>query len=187
MRANNRTAITSALSPPHRFVNVSSCPERTLAADVNRHERARSRVSRPPLLSVMLAIALGIGAVVVLWAIYKVIVYALPCLLGLGAGGMAFSTGAGWIGAIIAGSAAAVASFVFVRYLLTRLRSKALRWSVGLLLILPTAALAYSIGLGALAANVPTEIWRQALAIAFAAAMSAIAFVRLTNLDTTEE
>lgn len=135
----------------------------------------------------MLAIALGIGAVLALWAMYKVIVYALPCLLGLGAGWMAFSTGAGWMGATIAGSAAAVASFVFLRYLLTRLRSRALRWSVGLLLILPTAALAYGIGLDALATNVPTEIWRQALAIAFAAAMSAIAFARLTNLDTTEE
>lgn len=135
----------------------------------------------------MLAIALGMGAVLALWAIYRVIVYALPCLLGLGAGWMVLSTGAGWMGATIIGSVAAVASFAFLRYLLTRLRSRALRWSVGLLLILPTAALAYSIGVDALAANVPTEIWRQALAIAFAAAMSAIAFARLTNLETIEE
>jgi hypothetical protein len=135
----------------------------------------------------MLAIALGVGAVLALWAMYKVIVYALPCLLGLGAGWMALSTGTGWVGATIAGSAAAVASFAFARYLLTRLHSRALRWSVGFLLALPSAALAYSIGLVALAANVPTEIWRQALAIAFAAAMSAIAFIRLTDLEVAEE
>lgn len=135
----------------------------------------------------MIPIALGIGAVLALWAVYKVIVYALPCLLGLCAGWIALSAGAGWMGATIAGSAAAVASFVFTRYLLTRLRSRTLRWSVGLLLILPTAALAYSIGLDALATNVPTEMWRQALAISFAAAMSAIAFTRLTELEAVEE
>lgn len=135
----------------------------------------------------MLAIALGIGAVLALWAIYKVIVYALPCLLGLGAGWLAFSTGAGWIGATIAGSVAAGARFVFLRYLLTRLRPRASRWSAGLLLVLPTAALAYSIGLDALAANVRTEMWRQALAISFAAAMSAIAFTRLTELEAAED
>jgi len=135
----------------------------------------------------MLAIALGVGAVLALWAMYKVIVYALPFLLGLGASWMALGTGAGWIGATIAGSMAAVASFVFLRYALTRLRSRALRWSVGLLLILPTAALAYSIGSDAVAANVPTGVWRQALAIVFAAAMSAIAFTRLTELEAAEE
>lgn len=135
----------------------------------------------------MLAIALGIGTVLALWAMYKVIVYALPCLLGLGAGWMAFSTGAGWIGSTIAGSVAAGASLVFLRYLLTHLRPRALRWSAGLLLVLPTAALAYSIGLDALAANVPTEMWRQALAIGFAAGMSAIAFTRLAELEAAED
>jgi hypothetical protein len=135
----------------------------------------------------MLPIALGIGAALTLWAIYKVIVYALPCFLGIGAGWIALRTGADWMGAIIAGSAASVASFVFMRYLLTRLRSTALRWSVGLVFILPTASLAYNIGLDALGTDAPTETWRQALAIGFAASMSAIAFVRLTELEAAEE
>lgn len=130
----------------------------------------------------MLAIALGVGAVLALWAMYKVIVYALPCLLGLGVASLAFSAGAGWLEAGIAGSVSVAASFVLLRYLLTRLRSRALRWSMGLLLTLPTAALAYWIGIDVLATSVPAEIWTQGPAIAFAAAMSAIAFVRLTDL-----
>lgn len=135
----------------------------------------------------MLAIAFGIGAVLALWAMYKVIVYALPCLLGLGAASLAFSAGTGWVGATIAGSVAAVGSFVLLRHLLTRLRSRALRWSIGLVLVLPTAVLAYNIGSDALAASVPTEIWRHGLAIVFAVAMSAIGFARVTELEATEE
>jgi len=109
----------------------------------------------------MLAIALGIGAVLTLWAMYKVIVYALPSLLGLGAASLALNTGAGWIGSVVAGATAAVASFVLLRYLLTHLRSRTLRWSIGLVLIIPTATLAYGVGLDALAASVPAETWRQ--------------------------
>ncbi|MGD9968232.1 MAG: hypothetical protein AB7T59_17060 [Hyphomonadaceae bacterium] len=135
----------------------------------------------------MLAIVLGIGAVLALWAMYKVIVYALPSLLGLGAASLALNAGAGWVGAVVAGAMAAAVSFVLLRHLLTRLHSRTLRWSIGLVLILPTAALAYSVGVDAMAVSAPTEIWRQGLAIAFAAAMSAIAFARLTALEATEE
>lgn len=134
-----------------------------------------------------MAFALGVGAVLVLWAMYNVIIYALPCLLGLGAASVAFSAGTGFIGAVIVGTASAVASYFLLRYLLSRLRSRALRWSMGLLFVLPTAALAYSIGLQAMATHVPTEIWRQGLALAFAAAMSAIAFAKGTELEATEE
>jgi hypothetical protein len=49
----------------------------------------------------MLAITLILIAILAAWAMYKVIVYALPSLLGFGAGSVAMSAGAGWVGAVV--------------------------------------------------------------------------------------
>jgi hypothetical protein len=131
----------------------------------------------------MLAITLALIAILAVWAAYKVIVYALPCLLGFGAGSVAISAGAGWVAAALTGLAAAVASFFVLRFLLSNAHSLALRRTVAIMLVLPTAVLAYNVGIDALASSVTTELWRQALAITFALVMSAIAFVRMTESD----
>jgi hypothetical protein len=135
----------------------------------------------------MLFFALGVGAILAVWAMYKVIVYALPCLLGLGVASVAISTGAGWFGATLTGLAAAVSSFFLLRFLLANVPSRALRWAIAVVLALPTAVLTYNVGIDALASSVPTEMWRQGLSMAFALVVSAIAFVRLTELEATEQ
>jgi hypothetical protein len=133
----------------------------------------------------MLPVAFGIGAVLAVWALYKLIVYALPCLLGFGVAYLAANTGAGWFGVALAGLAAAVSSFFLLRFLLAHVPYGILRWALAAMFALPTAVLAYSIGIDVLASSVPSELWRQALSTAFAFVTSAIAFRRLTAFEAT--
>ena len=135
----------------------------------------------------MLFFALGVGAILAVWAMYKVIVYALPCLLGLGVASVAISTGAGWFGAALTGLAAAVSSFFLLRFLLAKVRSKTLRLVIAIVFALPTAILAYNIGIDALASSVPAELWRHALSMVFAFVAGAIAFVRLTEFEAADQ
>lgn len=134
----------------------------------------------------MLPIVLALGAILAVWAMYKVIVYALPCLLGLGVASLAINTGAGLVGAILMGLATAVLSFSLARFVLAHVRSRTLRWALAAVFALPSAALAHNVGMGALVLSVPTELWRQGLAIIFALIISVIAFVRMTEFETLD-
>jgi hypothetical protein len=131
----------------------------------------------------MLPIAFGIGAVLAVWALYKLVVHALPCLLGFGVAYVAIHTGAGWFGAALAGLAAAVSSFFLLRFLLAQVPYGILRWALAAMFALPTAVLAYNVGIDALASSVPSELWRQALSTAFALVAGAITFRRLTDFE----
>ncbi len=132
----------------------------------------------------MLAIALAFAAIIAVWVMYKAIVYALPFLVGLGIASVAIDSGAGWSGAILTGLGTAVSCFFLLRILLAKVRSRAVRWAMAVVLALPSSVLAYEVGLDALASNVPNEVWRHALSIVFALVISAIAFTRLTQSET---
>jgi hypothetical protein len=135
----------------------------------------------------MLFVALGVGAILAVWAMCKVIVYALPCLLGLGVASVAISAGAGWFDAALTGLAAAVSSFFLLRLILAKVRSKTLRSVIAVVFALPTVILAYNIGIDALASSVPTELWRQGLSMVFAFVAGATAFVRLTEFEAADQ
>ena len=134
----------------------------------------------------MLPIALALVAVLAVWAMYKVIVYALPCLLGLGGASLAMSSGVGWVSAALVGLVVAASMFFVLRFLIAKVRSKSTRWAIASALAVPSAVLAYNVGIDALASSVPTELWRQALSIVFALVASAIAFARLTELEARD-
>lgn len=129
----------------------------------------------------MMLLAIALFAVLALWAMYKVIVYALPCLMGYGAALVAFGTNAGWLGATIAGLTAAVSSFVVVRFLIAQVRTTRLRWTIAAVLAFPSALLAYNLALDVLASEIPSNAWRHALSMGFAIASGWMAIVRLTN------
>jgi hypothetical protein len=135
----------------------------------------------------MLPIALALGAILAVWAMYKVIVYALPCFLGLGVASVAISTGAGWFGTALTGISAAVSTFFLLRFLLAKVPSGILRWAIGAVLALPTAVLAYNVGIDALASSVQSELWRHTLSMVFAVVAGAIAFARLTEVEVAEQ
>jgi len=135
----------------------------------------------------MLGITLALGAIIAVWAMYKAIVYAVPCLIGWGLARVAIDTGAGWFGAVLLGLATAVGSYFLLRFLLAQVRSRPLRWAIGALLALPTAIVGYSVGIDALASNVPAQFWRQTLAAVFALTLGAISFVRMTEFDPRDE
>ena len=129
----------------------------------------------------MVLFAIALFAVLALWTMYKVIVYALPCLIGYSAALMAFGANAGWLGATIAGLAAAVLSFFLVRFLIAQIQSTRLRWTIAALLAFPSALLAYNLALDVLASEIPSDAWRHTLSTGFAIASGCMAFVRLTD------
>jgi hypothetical protein len=134
--------------------------------------RALATVGYDPAMVLLTLVLLAI----VLWTIYKVVVYALPCLIGYGVGSVAFSTNAGWVGASLVGLAAAVSSFMLLRFLVAQVQSRPLRWALATLLTIPSIILAYSITVDALASGVPSETWRRLLAAIFGLAAGWIAF-----------
>jgi len=130
----------------------------------------------------MVLLAFGLFAIFALWAIYKMVVYALPCLIGYGVAFVAFISNAGWLGACLIGLMTAVSSFMLLRFFLAQVQSTPGRWTIAALLTLPSAILAYRIAIDVLASDVPSEAWRQVLAIIFGLAAGWIAFARLTDI-----
>ncbi|MEZ5973137.1 MAG: hypothetical protein R3C31_15100 [Hyphomonadaceae bacterium] len=128
-------------------------------------------------------IALLILGVIAIWAIYKAVVYALPCLLGLGAASVALDTGGGSVGAIFLALAIAILSHFLLRLLLENVSSARLRWVLAAVFALPSAVLAYNIGIDALSPHAPADFWRQTLSILFALLASTIAFRRMTDFQ----
>lgn len=129
----------------------------------------------------MMLFAISLLAVLALWVMYRVIVYALPCLIGYGAALVAFGSDAGWLGAAIAGLAAALSSFVLIRFLIAQVPHTRLRWMIAALLAFPSALLAYNIGLDVLASQIPSDAWRHVYSAGFAIASGWMAFIRLTD------
>lgn len=134
----------------------------------------------------MLPIALALVAVLTVWAMYKAIVYALPCLVGLGGASLALSSGAGWGSAALVGLGVAASTFYILRFLIANVRSRTARWAVAAALAIPSAVLAYNVAIDALTSSAPTELWRQALSIGFALVASATAFARLTEPEARD-
>ncbi len=135
----------------------------------------------------MLVILFALGAIIAFWLMYKAIVYASPCLLGLGVAYAAINTGAGWVGAALAGLVAAVSSFFVLRFLLGKVPSTSLRWTIGALLALPTALIGYHVAADALSGIVPALFWQRALATIFALTLGAISIDRMIEFEAPGE
>lgn len=134
----------------------------------------------------MVGLFLILFALVALWAMYKVIVYALPCLIGYGAALLAFNSNAGYLGASIVGLATAVSSFFLIRFVVTRIPSRLARWTIAAAFAIPSAYLAYNISAEMLATDVPSYAWRLTISVAFGLAAAWIAFSRLTDFETLD-
>jgi len=129
-----------------------------------------------PLVLIILAAAL------VVWMLHTVTVYALPIVTGWSAATLAFNSGAGLEGAAIVGVAAAIGTFVSLRFILAQMPGGPARSVIAFILILPSLILGYNIGLAVLADVVSSDTWRQAISICYAVFGGWLAFVRLTEI-----
>lgn len=134
----------------------------------------------------IVAIVLGvllIGLMGVL--VHRLAIYALPALLALAVAHIAQSTGAGWIGAGIAGFMAGTLSFGALAILFATAPTPLRRAVVAFIFIGPAAAAGYLLLYGLTDGIVPSVIWRQVLCLAGGAFVGISAFARLGAAAST--
>lgn len=136
---------------------------------------------------VVLPLALiALVAILFVWLLNTATVYALPVVAGWGAAKLAFNTGATPEGAMIVGFAAAIGTFASLRFILAQVPDSPARSIAAFVLILPSLVLGYNIGLDVLEGAAPSDMWRQAISIVYALFGGWLAFVRLTEAETTD-
>lgn len=114
------------------------------------------------ILGVVLAIA-GIGFLC--WLLFTLAVYALPFFAGLTAGLAAYHSGAGVVGAMIVAVFAGGATFAVAQVAFARARRPLVRAAIGLLYTAPAAIAGYEVTLGLARIAIPSEGWRQSIAL----------------------
>lgn len=132
------------------------------------------------LMIFVVALALLLIAMMVILA-YRLATYALPAMLGLTVARLADATGAGWVGAGIAGFVVGALSFCFFAVLFATARTPTVRAVVVLIFVTPAVAAGYVLTYGLTEGAIPSAIWRQTLCIAVSALIGVSAFARLAS------
>lgn len=112
---------------------------------------------------------------------HRLAIYVLPALLALGVAHIAQGTGAGWMGAGIAGLMAGSLSFGALAVLFATARTPILRAVVALIFVGPAAAAGYFLVSGMTDGVVTSALWRHALCLAGGAFVGRSAFARLAT------
>ncbi len=129
----------------------------------------------------MSALALPLLVLMLVWLVYTVTTYALPCLIGLVAARVAFETGAGWIGALFVFGLTALVTFGVMRWLFTIVKHSAVRVLLAIAFVAPAVVVSYFILNQASEGHIPSELWRQTLCVVGAGLTGLMAFVRLAE------
>lgn len=132
----------------------------------------------------MSALALPLLALVLVWLVYTVTTYALPCLAGLAAARFAFETGSGWFGACIVFGLTAITVFGLMRWLFAVVRHRAAQILLAIAFVTPAILTSYFILESLSAGRLPSESWRQALCTLGAAMCGLAAFGRLSRTES---
>ena len=149
------------------------------------HSRSRRNDHLPPkegelnLNMIIIGLVLGaFGIGFLCWALFALAVYALPCFAGVSAGLAAFHSGAGVIGAIVAG----VLTLGVGQAAFAISRSPFLRAAIALLFAAPAAIAGYHATPGLAQIGVPAAGWREAFAIIGAILVGGTAWGRMALL-----
>ena len=129
------------------------------------------------IIGVLLNIA-GLG--IFCWALFALATHALPFFLGMIVGIYSIQAGAGPFGAIVVGFVTAVFTFVLGRYAFSVARSPIVRLVIGLLFAVPAAHAGYSVTLALAHLGIPSEWWRESLAMFGAIAVGSVAWARVS-------
>lgn len=131
----------------------------------------------------VIGIMLGAGAVVVLWALYKAVIYATPLAAGVVVTMQSYSLGVGWLAAAVLGLVCAFGAFPLLRLLASQTTTTALRYAVAAAFAVPATWLAYGIAIDVVGEHLPAPLWTQSIAIGFATLAGVISCKRLLEYD----
>ena len=119
------------------------------------------------------------------WLLFTLAVFALPLFAGVTAGGWAYQTGAGWLGAILIGTVAAGLALGAGQLLLGLVRPLWARLLIALAFVAPAAIAGYHATHGIVKHTMPSEAWQIAFSIVGALAVGATAFMRVAGMAAT--
>jgi hypothetical protein len=121
-----------------------------------------------------------VGLGVLCWGLFTLAVHALPFFVGLTAGIYSFQVGMGPFGAVVIGFIVAGFTFVLGRHAFSVARSPVLRLLIGLLFAVPAARAGYDVTLALSHIGIPSEWWRESLAMLGAMAIGGTAWARVS-------
>ncbi|WP_431016680.1 hypothetical protein [Bradyrhizobium pachyrhizi] len=124
--------------------------------------------------------AFGIG--LFCWAMFALAVYALPFLVALSFGMIAFHGGAGVIVALLLGIAAGALTFAAGETAFAVTRSVALRVVIATIFAVPAAIAGYNVVFALSQIGVPSQAWREAFACLGGFCVGGTTWTRLTVL-----
>lgn len=135
---------------------------------------------------IFLGIILSIAAIgFFCWLLFTLAVFALPLFAGVTAGGWAYHTGAGWLGAILIGTVAAGLTLGTGQILLGLVRPLWARLLIALAFVAPAAIAGYHATHGIVKHTMPSETWQLVFSVFGAVAVGITAFARVASMAAT--
>lgn len=132
----------------------------------------------------MSALALPLLALMLVWLVYTLTAYALPCLAGLVAATYAFETGSGWFGACVVFGVTAPVVFRLMRWFFVVIEHPAARIVLSIAFVTPAILASHFLLERLSAGHVPSETWRQVLCALGASVAGLAAFGKLAAPGT---
>ena len=104
------------------------------------------------------------GICLLIALIFNIAIYALPLFAGVTAGRFAYDTGAGWLGAILIGLVAAIATLGVGQLILAVTKAHLLRLAIAVALAAPAAFAGYHVVLGLSRIGGAYGVWQPVFA-----------------------
>jgi hypothetical protein len=146
-----------------------------------RRKPSHFRTETTTMLGIGLILnALGIG--LICWLIFELTVYALPFLVAVTVGTIAWHSDAGVAGALLAGFAMAALTLAIGQLAFALARPMILRGMVASVFAIPAAIAGYHLIYELSRFGVPSLLWRQVCACTGAIFIAATAWTRITVL-----
>lgn len=115
------------------------------------------------------------------WLLFTLAVFALPLFAGIAAGTWAYGTGAGWLGVLVVGLAAAGLTYALGQFLFAIVRPIWARLIIAAVFVVPAVAAGFHATHGIVKYTMPSQLWQMVLSIIGAGVVGIVAFVRITD------
>jgi hypothetical protein len=136
-----------------------------------------------PITMIIIGVLLNVvGLGVFCWALFALAIHALPFFVAMIAGIYTYQTGAGPLGAIVAGFVAGGFTLALGRYACSVANSPIVRLVIGLLFAVPAARAGYDVTLALAHFGIPQEWWRESFAMLGAIAVGCTAWAHVSIL-----
>jgi len=132
------------------------------------------------IIAIMLS-ATGLGFLC--WLAFNLAVHALPFFAGTAAGLCAYHTGADVVGGALVGLIGGAVTLVAGEFAFANSRSTIIRTMTAATFAVPAAVAGYHLLLGLTALGMPSDTWRQLLAITGSVVVGSTAWARLMRSD----